>query len=1068
MAGVFEDLIPQAKPDAFKGAFDDLVPTPQPQAFKGAFDDLVPTPDTSFQGALLQGLGDPLRGIGGGLEMLGADGVGNSLQNIPKVPNYESASERFMNPREDDFTVGGFAPGYLPRSAVEQGGQVLGSIASRVFGGVAGGVLGTGAGFVVGGPPGAASGALIGAGLGATALPFAFEGLQIVKPVAYERAKNNGRTEPNSEDMTYAWTTAAAAGALNSLGAKYLPGGEKAVGSATQKVIRAFYGEGVTEGLQALTQDVGGSLNTEAGVSVNPREALGEAIIGGVAGGGTQAGVVGSVAGRNAIEQRIAPERAIGRVMNEAVDARNFDPQHSQEIALEALSPERRRILADPNKAYQLTQQPQLVISSGEEGTAKKDDEVAAQLQAEYEAGQNAQPSVAPIKNEQPIPTPQPAINNEPAETPAAEPVAAKTTNDYTVDTEDNGIFSIKVMRLPDGGAVLFSVDGGPPVEYNGDFAKDKTDEELLRYTYEPVGYRGAKAAQAQNNEPRPANRRTLSTATGTKIDADFEVVPLSSLQQAEGDLQNRDRTRATSDDQIREIVAGFDPERLGESAEVDRGAPIVGDDNIIESGNGRVRAISQVYQNDPAKAEAYRKMMRSLGFDPDGVDQPVLIRRRKTQFTPEQRRQFVIDANTESTMRLTASEQAKSDADILNDAVLDNYRGGDVTTAGNANFVRAFIGQLPAASRSELIDSNGQLSQNGIRRIENAMMARAYGNQDLLNKLLESRENNIRSVGGALLDVAGPFAKLRQSVAEGRVKPEFDISKQIAEAARTLSSIRDNGGKVREYLDQIGMFEAIDPVVERLVKSFYNSNLTKPLGREKIAETLNDYIKQAEQQTTETALFDMKPVTPEQILDKALERKAANENVPTTGNMFDGQQQPTGDTDASLATTDQETDESAGRARGSATDENTVDEVRRKKKPKSNGKQGPFNDAGRDIATSPYEQAWDAARAEGLLKEGVEPSLLPAPKQIAILSKVFTNVFGFKGVTVENNLQGREAIDAMLDGYAGIQSQMAVLGLPPSAISLGGTLKLRFLKQAGDALAYYSPADREIGMVTA
>ena len=53
--------------------------------------------------------------------MLGAEGTADTLSGLTTAPqNYESAAERFINPQEGDFTVGGFAPGYLPRAAVSK------------------------------------------------------------------------------------------------------------------------------------------------------------------------------------------------------------------------------------------------------------------------------------------------------------------------------------------------------------------------------------------------------------------------------------------------------------------------------------------------------------------------------------------------------------------------------------------------------------------------------------------------------------------------------------------------------------------------------------------------------------------------------------------------------------------------------------------------------------------------------------------------------------------------------------------------------------------------------------
>jgi hypothetical protein len=110
--------------------------------------------------------------------------------------------------------------------------------------------------------------------------------------------------------------------------------------------------------------------------------------------------------------------------------------------------------------------------------------------------------------------------------------------------------------------------------------------------------------------------------------------------------LQPRDRTRAQSEEQIRRIVKEFDPERLGYAAEADRGAPIVGDDRMVESGNGRMMALREIYAEHPEKAQAYKDFLASLGIDADRYDQPVLVRQRLTPLTPGQRVDFALNAN--------------------------------------------------------------------------------------------------------------------------------------------------------------------------------------------------------------------------------------------------------------------------------------------------------------------------------------------------------------------------------------------------------------------------------------
>ena len=217
-------------------------------------------PDTSFSSAFMQGIDRPLENIGTTLQATGlAPNIGQALKDATQAPtNYESASEKFINPDQGDFTIAGYA--YLPRAIVEQAGNLGGSLISRAGGAAAGGL--------VAGPAGAVGGALAG--------PALFEFAQQLGPVAIERAKNNGRSEPAWEDWTAAAATAGVSGALNALGV----GGGKGA-SLLNKTLR----EGTTETAQSVTEQTGTTAGTDVGLQIDPRQAVGEGIIGGTTAG---------------------------------------------------------------------------------------------------------------------------------------------------------------------------------------------------------------------------------------------------------------------------------------------------------------------------------------------------------------------------------------------------------------------------------------------------------------------------------------------------------------------------------------------------------------------------------------------------------------------------------------------------------------------------------------------------------------------------------------------------------------------------------------------------------------
>jgi hypothetical protein len=251
--------------------------------------------------AFKQGIAQPLEAISDTADVFGFKGTSEFLKSVsPEVDDeYISAGYRFMNPKDDDFSILGFAPEYLPRAVFEQFGQITGSILSSLAGKVAGAAVGT----AVAGP----KGTIVGGVTGALTAPFLFEAIQIAGPTIKERAKNNGREEPELDDIIVGLKTAAASGALNAIATKFLPGGDKAAGSVVEKVTKGFASEGITETLQSLTQQTGETLLTEEGFEVSPKEAIGEGLIG-AGTGGVAAGIAAPLTGKAEAEEVVEKE----------------------------------------------------------------------------------------------------------------------------------------------------------------------------------------------------------------------------------------------------------------------------------------------------------------------------------------------------------------------------------------------------------------------------------------------------------------------------------------------------------------------------------------------------------------------------------------------------------------------------------------------------------------------------------------------------------------------------------------------------------------------------------------
>jgi hypothetical protein len=397
------------------------------------------------------------------------------------------------------------------------------------------------------------------------------------------------------------------------------------------------------------------------------------------------------------------------------------------------------------------------------------------------------------------------------------------------------------------------------------------------KFTLEP-----APAAEEPELPPPPPERvRTVRTPAGSKVKTAFEVVDAKDLTAATGDLQNRDRSRASTELQVQKIFSEFDPELLGESLESDRGAPIIGFDNVIESGNGRVMALNKVYNESPEKADAYRQFIEDQGFDTSGIERPVLVRRRIDRMTPDQRSAFTRESNMDIKLQLSTSEKAQTDAASLTPDVMGLMASPDVSASANQGFVRAFLSKLPAQEQAAFIDKDGRLSADGIRRIRTAVKSSAYGDADLINTLDESQDNNIKSIGGALEDVAPAWRRMLDAIRDGEVDAEMDTTKQLVEAAKIVRDVRNKGMKIGDFLDQQDAFNPLDPVTERFIRSFYNESLGRAAGREAIADALNKYVRRASEQTTGEGLFGRESMSPVEILDGVLDERGSGAAQP-------------------------------------------------------------------------------------------------------------------------------------------------------------------------------------------
>ncbi|OGT06104.1 MAG: hypothetical protein A2143_09250 [Gallionellales bacterium RBG_16_57_15] len=360
-----------------------------------------------------------------------------------------------------------------------------------------------------------------------------------------------------------------------------------------------------------------------------------------------------------------------------------------------------------------------------------------------------------------------------------------------------------------------------------------------------------------------------------TALPAKWEVVDADQVTATlkEGRNQPRDRSRATSDVQVSGIANAPDYRRLSDSPVMDVGAPTISLDGAIVGGNGRFEGVSRAY--DQGTAGEYLARLnadaKAKGIDPTlfaHMKKPVLVRRITQQFDT---RAVAVASNSGGSLQYSALELAKIDGermDGLGDIEVNDTGDIEMTVSNMQNVRRALAG-YGAAELGSMADKDGMLSQEGIRRIKNALLYKAYGNSPTLSRLVESTDNELRSVSGALVRAAGAVAGVRADMAAGAIPNKTDIAADLVVAVELLSKIKSSGGSVEQYLAQHGLFKGEYTEAAATILRFLSENIR---SQKKMAEFIRAYYDALASEDTKTgSMFEeLAPATKQERLNHA------------------------------------------------------------------------------------------------------------------------------------------------------------------------------------------------------
>lgn len=288
-------------------------------------------------------------------------------------------------------------------------------------------------------------------------------------------------------------------------------------------------------------------------------------------------------------------------------------------------------------------------------------------------------------------------------------------------------------------------------------------------------------------------------------------------------ELQPRVRDGAASRIQISTMARNLNPRMLlHDSGFLDTGPMIIGSDNVVESGNGRMLALRYAYGHEPSRYDLYKQMLLTnaakYGVGKSGIEAfnaPVLVRER---ITPVDRVKFAADANVGAVMRMSPYEQALQDSGRLSGHVISNLEVGEEQTIdqalrmkSNQPIINHFVSTLPANERASVSEAGGSINQQGIERLKLAIFAKTYtgtGGQRLVRIFGENADPVIKSIENSVFQTLPDMAKAEGLISAGKRDKSLSIGEDMAEVIDTYAIAKQRNLKIKDYLAQSAMFE--------------------------------------------------------------------------------------------------------------------------------------------------------------------------------------------------------------------------------------------------------------------
>lgn len=241
-------------------------------------------------------------------------------------------------------------------------------------------------------------------------------------------------------------------------------------------------------------------------------------------------------------------------------------------------------------------------------------------------------------------------------------------------------------------------------------------------------------------------------------------------------------------------------------------------------AGNGRMTAMREAYAR--GTAENYKQEL--LDDDMHGVDpnvikkikNPVLVRVMQPQDVSSD---IGDKSNIQGGLQMSAVEQANNDKHRVKFDEIEVYSDGTPTKQSVKNFVM----QMPVSERGNLIDTNGQPTSQALERMNNAIFAKAYNDDHLLEQAAQAWDPESKTIVNSLIKAAPKIQRL-EGLSDG-----YDVRDIVSKAAQRAIKALSEGQTLADAASQTDLFEKgqDDEATRAVLKMFAENRSSKAIS---------------------------------------------------------------------------------------------------------------------------------------------------------------------------------------------------------------------------------------------